>query len=926
MAILRLPNEALNDPERFTCKSQTLVDITNRQRQIQQGKSRSGGLSSEGSDNLVVSSVNYPRDTHRIQWQFRRRDSSDHSIQPHSAPPGFAAQQSENFQRFYRAVVSPTHVRVTAGGRIVPNTRSIAPPVFEWNKDKFAFDPPKTLPEINLIALQQSSWQQAPPAATSFSHPQPQPGYLAPYDRVPGVDTAVPLAMDSQDPTRVAQADKHALEETQAHYNAGAVSENVNNSAPPPSIKLSHPSHFDQSKPFMFNGHLVYPLPAGHQPPPHAMPIPFTVLGNPNFASQHATPSAPSFFPQPLHFPFGQLGNPMMLPMMHQQQQALRHPGENIPNVGPFFPTPGFVSAQDFTKHQIQGFYNHLKNIDNQLASNTQGMDETYLLHQRNEFVATIAKMEAMLESEVIHAGQEQGNKRGHRGSDISVETYGAHGSNSTEGLHQKQRPGRESSLQGDVKASAFDTAAIFSKPKFVPVHISAPGEAPGEGTKYNAPTDITKVTEPDRTLKHVTRSEPAVKSKLTAAAAMAPPFQPRAQAMVASNNFVGSENVHHPGERGYLADSHLQHGGYGNFSRTRSMHETSLHAQDSSFPAPMNRGQTFHVPSAVPAHSMQPAIPPHAVPYLVGVLPQGLSVSEAKATDLVYSRPLNDEEVRARYLYWGKAPRFIQSGLPKFDGKDFYPPSPLKQQAQPAPKLLGSRSELAGSSQGFENYFSSASTGQGYKTPSPVRTMASLPNIGASSTQMFLENGVIGFQSPSPRPSAYRYDASVLPAYSASSQPYTPATSGTYGTSSIPVEEDFSHLFLERGVPGYKSPTPPPQSGFKMGNGDNAVPVTPTNPRQLAEANMDDDEVATLDSWGAPTIGKNWRQEETEHVTSIEPDMDDAPSESSTVEINLISKVGSAVPKLPNGLDSPDAAFDFSKYESPFLLKPLYN
>jgi hypothetical protein len=29
--------------------------------------------------------------------------------------------------------------------------------------------------------------------------------------------------------------------------------------------------------------------------------------------------------------------------------------------------------------------------------------------------------------------------------------------------------------------------------------------------------------------------------------------------------------------------------------------------------------------------------------------------------------------------MYWGRAPGHLQKGLPKFNGKDFYPPSPVK-------------------------------------------------------------------------------------------------------------------------------------------------------------------------------------------------------------------------------------------------------
>lgn len=58
------------------------------------------------------------------EWQYIRRSGLDcASSQPIPAPPELQTQQNEGFQRFFKAVVSPSHVRVTAGGRIVPNTR-----------------------------------------------------------------------------------------------------------------------------------------------------------------------------------------------------------------------------------------------------------------------------------------------------------------------------------------------------------------------------------------------------------------------------------------------------------------------------------------------------------------------------------------------------------------------------------------------------------------------------------------------------------------------------------------------------------------------------------------------------------------------------------------------------------------------------------
>ena len=61
---------------------------------------------------------------------------------------------------------------------------------------------------------------------------------------------------------------------------------------------------------------------------------------------------------------------------------------------------------------------------------------------------------------------------------------------------------------------------------------------------------------------------------------------------------------------------------------------------------------------------------------------PSGVSAGMACDTDYVYTRPLTEDELRARHMYWGKTPRHLQKGLPKFDGKDFYPPSPTREPA----------------------------------------------------------------------------------------------------------------------------------------------------------------------------------------------------------------------------------------------------
>lgn len=67
------------------------------------------------------------------------------------------------------------------------------------------------------------------------------------------------------------------------------------------------------------------------------------------------------------------------------------------------------------------------------------------------------------------------------------------------------------------------------------------------------------------------------------------------------------------------------------------------------------------------------------AVPYLLGFSPRGPGYERSGPSEIIYPRALTEDEIRARHLYWGKAPAEVKKGLPKFDGKDFYPASPEK-------------------------------------------------------------------------------------------------------------------------------------------------------------------------------------------------------------------------------------------------------
>lgn len=82
----------------------------------------------------------------------------------------------------------------------------------------------------------------------------------------------------------------------------------------------------------------------------------------------------------------------------------------------------------------------------------------------------------------------------------------------------------------------------------------------------------------------------------------------------------------------------------------------------------------------SLPSSARAPSFPSiYGQPYLRGRAPQSTKPFGALDAGYTYARKLTDEEERARHVYWGK----VSSkglGLPKFDGKDFYPPSPSRE------------------------------------------------------------------------------------------------------------------------------------------------------------------------------------------------------------------------------------------------------
>jgi hypothetical protein len=665
--LLRIPKDAFTDPDHYTCKSSSLLRIKGKHR-VHLEDQKKAGESSEAIDDQIVPADSASGSQH-VKWNLRPRDSSDRSSQPHSAPTDLAAQQSENFKRFYRAVVSPSHVRVTAGGRIVPNTRAIGVPLFEWNNEKQIYESRKQSAGSEFKPLRLAPLLPA----TGFNPAFPQ---LLPAGFFPAYNHA----QSSLQPLTVTAVQNLGSFGGRAHLPAPAGDSAVDaahSASTGQPINISHPSQFDHSKPFIFNGQLVYPIPPGHLPPSYAHPVPVSMIGNPS-PVPGAVPPAGFFMPQPA-MPIASANDHNAV--TYGQNAVLSHSSPNLPvgNGGlhnPYLPLAGPASVADITKFQIEGFRNHLSFIEDQLANNQLGIDVQYLEGQQSDLKALIEKMEAMLTLQLAY-GQRQ---------DAAAFLNGVM---QLEAQNQLAKGTMGEAVRQDVGKSTGVSSSTKSKEEPV-----APSVAPTPRLNKVPINTESRLTDGENIVKRQTQaSSTASKSRLTPAAAMAPPFQPRPQAMVAANSFSGisAPSTHRstytdsfgPRITSWANGSYtpsLPGVGHKNIPTALPSHRSSAYSLNESLPTTVPGIPATDVPYTAPSDQTMPLISPAAVPYLIGTVPQGVQGIDSKATVHQYPRPLTDEERRARFLYWGRAPRSAYDGLPKFDGKDFYPPSPTKE------------------------------------------------------------------------------------------------------------------------------------------------------------------------------------------------------------------------------------------------------
>lgn len=614
----------------------------------------------------------------------------------------------------------------------------------------------------------------------------------------------------------------------------------------PQQIKISPPTQFDQTKPFMINGQVVYPY-----PPPNAVPV--NMIGNPNFAPPH--------FPMPwTSFP-----TPMALPPGHQFPMIMPagpfHP-ENIPNMASLCP----VTGSTFMKSQIQSLQNNANYIRSQIANTQQPMEVMHLQNQHGIVLAQLRQMESMLE---VQLAQENAAKPGKPSGEGTLSDTHTH--------HVSQRE---------------KSPAVVSSSQYVAQLAKKP-------TLRSAMEDSAKQQDPPTTevpavhineMKPSTRSGSTSKSRLSAAAAKAPPFQPRAQLaatqaprfqqdVTLASSLAEEDETQEEIEQRLLSRattdwSFSAPGGFANnqtekrhpsLPKALSMNERSGKAQN-GYQLP--RALTFHGKTDFIPQTMAPTIHPQSTPYLVGVVPKGIASHEVKPSDVVYNRPLTEKELRARQKYWGKLPRSPQYGLPKFDGKDFYPPSPVKASAITA--SAGGNPTINGAGYFQELNLPNSFPELGvpdYRAFSSARLQMNQPNL-LPPMQPFVGNGV-GTHT--------NWSAQYPPRREYGRGPFTPPAVNASGMANGSVDLSVH--------PATKQTIVNPNSSRSD------LPVTPKNPEFREEVEGDEDDTDTLDSWGGPVASERG-------LSVIEEARNDEGSNDSTVEIHLSPQTKQRSPK----------------------------
>ena len=397
-------------------------------------------------------------------------------------------------------------------------------------------------------------------------------------------------------------------------------------------VRMPPTGQFDASRPCFLNGQWMLPL--GTSPYPYAL---HPLMASPGYmGGQYA-------------------GSILGQAQIHAQMPAGSAPYPNFDaqgtqNAGIHRPTPlgapttppiSSIRPSQITRSHIESLKQNLKRVEDQLQYNVHQIDVKHMEGLAREIRHSIKALEdalpRQLEFEELHYPKPE-----------------------------KQEPRLNGIPFGSVGLQATTGGSSTIKENGVPSQVTGkPSKAVRgifSGDNNTFQRSVSSDSDQSRQF-----------SGLPMTAAAATPFQPSVQP---SNHGLGSSSEDGYKESREAARKRFMSLGGNSFREmainlTTKEHGTPVHGK-------ANAHQNGSIGAANNAKlSLQQSSQQR--PYLVGSLPPGSNSKDAVHGNFIYPRELTAEEIRARHLYWGQAPRSAMKGLPKFDGKDFYPPSPSK-------------------------------------------------------------------------------------------------------------------------------------------------------------------------------------------------------------------------------------------------------
>jgi hypothetical protein len=419
------------------------------------------------------------------------------------------------------------------------------------------------------------------------------------------------------------------------------------------------------AEPFYYNGQLMYPV--GAFPAPMGNPmVPFHVVGIPHGVA----PQLPGHYvqqQQPTQTSLTTTG-PSHTPSAHSLSGIPPVVNHIVPANANFnaasAPPISSIRPSDITMKQIASFKQNLKYHVDQLQYNRHQIDEKEMEKRIQTIQGHIQKFEATLKTQLEY-----------------------------EAAHFKAGQGREDKKPSQPITAPEEHSSM--PPALVPLEYRAPVSKKETDDAVNRRVTLstyglnTSIGEGGKVMFR-SPAEQAFSNtnglpngtSLPSDAALAPIFQPRGYASTwTGSKYAREMKAYEEAEKRLVAESKsLEHMRLGD--------QRSVSQPFAAPMAPAAQAQRNHNDSDNSGRSGSSGtkLSNFGVPYLLGTLPKGVNPRTARDQDYVYKRPLTEEERRARFLYWGKAPKSAVRGLPKFDGKHFYPPSPVKERsAEPA-------------------------------------------------------------------------------------------------------------------------------------------------------------------------------------------------------------------------------------------------